>query len=44
MLVLGRYMLVACSPDGYIKNRPANVFKMAAIQDGRQNFKLYKTE
>ena len=44
MLVLGRYMLVVCSPDGCIKIRPANIFKMAAIQNGRQNFEIYKTE
>ena len=41
MLVLGRYMLEAYSPGGCIKIRPAKVFKMAAIQDGRQNFELY---
>ena len=44
MLVLGRYMLVVCSPDGCIQIRPANVFKMAAIEDGRQNLELLKTE
>ena len=44
MLVLGRYMLVVYNPGGYIKIRPAKDFKMAAIQDSRQNFELYRTE
>ena len=39
MLVMGRYMLVVYSPGGRIKkNRPVKIFKMAVIQDGRQNY------
>ena len=38
MLVLGRYVLVVYSPGKGLKSWPAKVFKMSAIQDGRQNF------
>ena len=44
MLVLGRYMLEVYSPGRCIKNRPVKVSKMAAIQDGHQNFELHRTE
>ena len=37
-------MLVVYSPGGCIKIRLAKVFKMAAIQDCRQNFELYSIE
>ena len=44
MLVLGKYMSVVYSPGGCIIIMLVKMFKMAFIQDGRQDFELYRTE
>ena len=44
MPFLDRYLLEVYKTGGCIEIRPTKVIKMAAIQDGRYNFDLYRSE